>query len=76
MKSTELKNKAIAWLEAQSKTFKTRPQSYTPKEVAEAVGGAYGAIGKIAGQIVSELVARGITIQYIRNGNSRRFLLP
>lgn len=75
MKNSELKNKAIEWLETQSKTFKTRPQSYTPKEVAEAVGGAYGAIGKIADLIVPELVARGVSFQYMKIGNSRRFLL-
>lgn len=75
MKNIELQNKAIIWLEIQSKTFRTRPQNYTPKEVAEGVGGTYGAVGKIADAVVKELTARGIAIEYLKIGNSRKFHL-
>jgi hypothetical protein len=75
MNHTELKNTAIQWLEQQSIVFKSRPQSFTPKEVAEAIGGAYTALGVVAESVAAELTFRGINIQYKRVGNKRYFEL-
>lgn len=75
MGEVELKNKSIFWLELQSRKFKTRPQSFTPKEVADAVGGAYTSLGKVADQIVNELLARGVKVSYLRAGSRRIFKL-
>lgn len=78
MNAIELKNGAIKWLEAQSRIVKKRPHPFTPKEVAEAVGGAYTLLGgNVAKQIVDELVRRGINIRYVNNTKPCKFeLLP
>ncbi len=73
MKKDELKRKAIAWLESKSKEFKTRPHSFSPKEVADAVGGYAGSLGKVADAVVDELLSRNINIRYLRSGNKRSF---
>lgn len=75
MTETELKNKVISWFEAQNIKFKNRPCRFTPKEVAEAVGGAYGSLGKVSESVVSELVGRSIKIRYLCIGNRRYFEL-
>ena len=75
MNETELKNKAVAWLQLQDRQFKLRPQRFRPKEVAEAVGGAYGILGRIASKVVEELSARGLQIRYVRTKSSVFFEL-
>jgi hypothetical protein len=75
MNETELHNKSVAWLELQDRRFKLRPQRFRPKEVADAVGGAYGILGRIANKVVSELNARGISIRYVRTKSSVYFEL-
>jgi hypothetical protein len=75
MNHVELKNAAIHWLVAQSTIYKGRPHAFTPKEVAEAIGGAYTALGSVADEVSAELVRRGISIRYKRVGNRRYFEL-
>jgi len=75
MKEEKLKRKATEWLETKSKEFKTRPHSFTPKEVADAVGGYAGSLGKVATEVVTELNLRGVNIKYSRSGNKRSFEL-
>lgn len=75
MNDSELKNKAIAWLNEQNKICKTRPYSFKPKEVAEAIFGAYTALGRVAQEVVDELNRRGIEIRYRKVGNKRFFEL-
>lgn len=75
MNDTELKNKAINWLEKQSEICRTRPYQFTPKEVADAVLGTYTALGRVADAVVTELKARGIRAQYVRQRNKRFFEL-
>ena len=55
MKDIELKNKAVVWLIKQSLKYKTRPQKFTPFEVADAVGGKFNRIGLIAKEVEIEL---------------------
>jgi hypothetical protein len=74
MNQVELKNKAITWLAAASKIVKARPHSFTPKEVATAVGGAYTALGGMLGeQVVEELRQQGVNIRYVNNTRPRKF---
>ena len=75
MSHVELKNAAIQWLGTQSTIYKGRPHAFTPKEVAEAIGGAYTALGFVAEEVTDELVRRGISIRYKRVGNRRYFEL-
>ena len=76
MNQVELKNKAIVWLTAKSKTVKTRPHQFTPKEVAEAVGGSYTSLGgRLAEQVVDELLQRGVNIRYVNNTRPCQFEL-
>ena len=75
MNDTELKNKAINWLEKQSKICKTRPYPFRPKEVADAILGAYTALGRVAKEVVAELEARGVKARYVQQGNKRFFEL-
>jgi hypothetical protein len=75
MKDIVLKNKAITWLTEKSIEYKTRPQEFTPSEVADAVRGKFNRIGFIAHDIVLELNAKGIDVKYTNNGNKRYFQL-
>lgn len=76
MNQVELKNKSLVWLTEKSKTIKTRPHSFTPKEVAQAVGGAYTLLGgRLAIEIVDELRQHGISIRYLQNARPCRFEL-
>lgn len=75
MKQPELKRKAADWLESESKKHKTRPQKFTPKEVADSVGGYAGTLGNVASEVVEELAARGIKARYVRQGTKCFFEL-
>lgn len=75
MNDTELKNKAIIWLEKQSKDCKTRPFPFNPKEVADAVSGTYTSLGRVAQKIVDELNARDVKVRYVKTGKGRFFEL-
>lgn len=75
MNDIELKNKAIIWLEKQSKDYKTRPFSFKPKEVADAVSGPYTSLGRVAQKVVDELNARGVKVRYVKTGKDRFFEL-
>lgn len=71
----EQKHKAVEWLWKQSMDCKTRPYRFTPKQVADAIGGVHTTIGKIQGEIIAELKARGLKIQYLMPGKKRLFEL-
>lgn len=75
MKDIELKNKAIIWLKEKSIEYKTRPQKFTPTEIAHAIGGNFNRIGFVDRDIVLELNAQGIHTRYVNNGNKRYFEL-
>ena len=75
MNEIELTNKAIEWLERQDNCVKLRPHYFKPKEVADAVGGYAGTVGKVAKAVVAELCSRGINIRYVCSGSIRRFEL-
>lgn len=72
---TELKNKAITWLEKQSQICKTRPYKFSPKEITDQIGGVHTSLGAIQNQIILELMSRGINIRYLKIGNKRFFEL-
>jgi len=71
----ELKNKLIELIESKAKRFKTRPQSFTPKELAHELNAAYGSIGKVADAVVRELNHRGFRVRYERHSRPRKFVL-
>ncbi|MFY9185588.1 MAG: hypothetical protein WBJ45_08600 [Limnohabitans sp.] len=75
MKDIELKNKVIIWLKEKSIEYKTRPQKFTPTEVAHAVGGNSNRIGFVDRDIELELNAQGIDIRYVNKGSKRYFEL-
>lgn len=75
MTNTELKNKAITWLEKQSRAYKTRPCKFRPKEMTDEIGGAYTLLGSIQNEVIEELRARGVKIRYSKMGNKRYFEL-
>ena len=75
MNNIELKDNAIVWLEKQSKIYKTRPYLFKPKEVADAISGAYTALGHVAPEVVDGLKARGVKVRYRKDGNKRFFVL-
>ena len=75
MNEDELKRKAIEWLESQSKAHQTRPQSFRPIEIANAIGGYAGSLGNVADAVVTELISRDIKIRYLRIGKKCRFEL-
>ena len=75
MRNSELLNLAITRLLELNETYKIRPKKFTPKEIAEAVGGSYTALGHVALQVERELRARGVQIQYVRIGSRRFFEL-
>lgn len=64
MNETELTNKAIAWLGMQCKSS-TSTRLFTPKEVADAVGGYAGSIGKVQSAVVAELIGQGFAVKYL-----------
>ena len=68
---------AVEWLRMKSKDCKSDPcRRFTPKQVAEGIGGAYTAIGgKVADAIVKELNLCGISAGYIRDGKKLFFVL-
>ena len=69
MNDIELKNKATAWLMEKSIEYKTRPQKFTASEVADAVGGRFNRIGHVVDDILLELHARKISINYRKINN-------
>ncbi len=73
----EQKIAAVEWLRKQAKECQSKPcRRFTPKQVAEGIGGAYTAIGgKVADEIVDELRLRGIAADYIRVGKKLFFVL-
>ena len=73
MTNIELKNKAITWLEKQSRACKTRPYKFKPKEITDEIGGAHTSLGRIQNEVIVELRERGIKIQYSKIGNQRYF---
>lgn len=73
MSEIELINKVIDWFIKMNIEIKGRPHRYKPKEVADAVGGAYGSVGKIADSVVSELVKRRVKIRYSREIKNKPF---
>ena len=75
MNNDELLRKSVDWLELESKKNKSRPQQFTPREVAEAVGGYTPAMGKVADQIVTELRMRGCKCSYLKKNDKRFFRL-
>jgi hypothetical protein len=75
MGHTEQKHKAVEWLWQQSKNCKTRPYKFTPTQVADAINGNCTSIGRVQGEIVDELKARGLKIEYLTPGNKRFFEL-
>jgi hypothetical protein len=75
MRNKELKNLCVNWLYGQNSVVCSRPYSFTAKEVADAVGGYAGSVGKVADEVVKELMARGIFIHYNRTPKSCYFEL-
>ena len=75
MSNTTLKNKAVIWLEKQSKACKTRPYRFAPKEITDVIGGVHTSLGSVQDGVVTELKARGVKIRYLRQGNKRFFEL-
>lgn len=77
MKQHEQKIAALEWLMKKSKECRSEPfKRFTPKQVAEGIGGAYTAIGgKVANEIIAELRIRGVPSDYISEGNKRFFVL-
>jgi hypothetical protein len=73
----EQKIAAVQWLRKQANECKSEPcRRFTPKQVAEGIGGAYTAIGgKVADEIVKELNLCGIPADYIREGRKLYFVL-
>lgn len=72
---TELKNRAITWLWKQNEEYEVRPCKFSPKEITDQVGGVHTLLGRIQEEVVSELKARGVKIQYLKHGNKRYFEL-
>ncbi|MBX9915794.1 MAG: hypothetical protein E6Q59_02665 [Nitrosomonas sp.] len=75
MTHTELKNKAITWLEKQSQICKTRPYRFSPKEIADEISGVHTSLGAIQNEIIAELMSRGVNIKYSKIGKKRFFEL-
>lgn len=75
MGHSEQKHKAVEWLYCQTRTCKTRPYRFTPKQVSDAIGGGYTVVGIIQEEIICELTARGINIRYLKIGGKRFFEL-
>ncbi len=75
MSDSELKNLVVTWLWKRNAEYKTRPCRFSPKEITDQVGGVHTSLGRIQGEIVSELKARGAKIQYLKTGSRRYFEL-
>jgi len=75
MTNTELRNKAITWLEKQSRACKMRPCKFRPKEITDEIGGVHTLLGRIQNEVIEELKARGVKIRYSKMGNKRYFEL-
>jgi len=75
MNNVELKTLAISWILKRSRDFKTRPYSITAKEVADAVGGYAGSVGRVADDVVAELKSQGLSVRYVRGARTCRFEL-
>lgn len=77
MRQHEQKIAAVEWLMKKSEECKSiQFRKFTPKQVAEGIGGSYTAIGgKVANSIVSELVLRGVPAEYLREGRKIFFFL-
>lgn len=75
MHDLELTNRAIEWLKIQSKTNKSRPRKFTPKEISNQIDGAYTSLGKVADNVVRELIVSGIEARYQHQGKRKYFEL-
>lgn len=77
MRQHEQKIAAIDWLSEKAMLCKSKScRKFTPKQVADGIGGAYTAIGgTVAQEIVTELNLRGIQSEYIRDGRKLYFVL-
>ena len=75
MKEIELKNRVIKWLSKMNTTVMSRPHEFTAQEVATAVEGYAGSVGRVAKDVINELNARGISVEYRNNLTPRRFIL-
>lgn len=75
MNDIELRTLAIDWLEKRSRDLKTRPYPISAQEVAKAVGGYAGSVGRVADDIVAELHIRKVLIRYVRGVRPCRFEL-
>ena len=61
-------------LYGQSKLYRT-PQKFSPKDITDKVGGYAGTLGKVASEVVDELLLRNVDIDYVKQGNKRWFVL-
>lgn len=75
MNDIELKSLAISWIHKRSGDLKTRPYSISAQEVAKAVGGYAGSVGRIADDVVAELEGQGLAVRYVRGSRPCRFEL-
>jgi len=73
MNNIELKNKCVEYIFEKIRENKCFPIKFTPKEIADSVGGYAGNVGRVSENIVKELKARGVNIQYIRKNDRRYF---
>jgi hypothetical protein len=71
----ELKTLAISWIYQRSRGLKTRPYGISAQEVAKAVGGYAGSVGRVADDVVTELELQGLPIRYVRGARPCRFEL-
>lgn len=75
MNDVELKTLAISWIYKRSREIKTRPYCISAQEVAKAVGGYAGSVGRVADDVVAELELQGLLIRYVRGVRPCRFEL-
>ena len=77
MNKFDVRTKAVQFLHNESEKVITRPHQlvFTAKHVSSAFGGYAGLLGKVADNVVQDLLAMGVHCRYIRNSNPRKFIL-
>jgi hypothetical protein len=74
-KDIDLKHEVIEYLEKQASRYKSFPKEFTPTRIGKDIDAYIPRIGYVADEVIKELQSRGIPIEYIKEGNKRKFVI-
>ena len=75
MNLIQLTNKAVDWLATKSRETSTRPLTYTPTEIAHALGDAPTSVGRVANEVCIRLNGLGRLATYHNSTQPCEFII-